>query len=82
MLLPAAAGAQRVAVLPIQPVVEAKDKHAAFIEEKFHRELRAQGATLIVGDEIRRAMAKDFFYNPGKATDVADSWFREQVLRA
>lgn len=32
--------------------------------------------------EIRRAMAKDFFYNPGKATDVADSWFREQVLRA
>jgi iron(II)-dependent oxidoreductase len=57
LLLPAAAGAQRVAVLPIQPVVEAKDKDAAFIEEKFHRELRAQGATLIVGDEIRRAMA-------------------------
>jgi ABC-type multidrug transport system fused ATPase/permease subunit len=30
--------------------------------------------------EIRRAMAKDFFYNPGTATDAAMSWLQEHVL--
>ena len=30
--------------------------------------------------DIRRAMAKDFFYNPGGATDAAMSWLREHVL--
>ncbi len=30
--------------------------------------------------EIRRAMAKDFFYNPGTATDAAMSWLQEHVF--
>jgi len=30
--------------------------------------------------EIRRAMAKDFFYNPGAATDAAMSWLEENVI--
>ena len=31
--------------------------------------------------EIRRAMVKDLFYNPGGATDAAMSWLREHLLR-
>ena len=31
---------------------------------------------------IRRAMAKDLFYNPGKATDAAMAWLGEHVLES
>ena len=30
--------------------------------------------------EIRREMAKDFFYNPGTATDAAMSWLQKHIL--
>ena len=30
--------------------------------------------------EIRRAMVKDLFHNPGCATDAAMSWLRQQLL--
>ncbi len=32
------------------------------------------------GSDVRRAMAKDLFYNPGTATDAAMTWLMEHVL--
>jgi hypothetical protein len=32
------------------------------------------------GSEVRRAMAKDLFYNPGAAADAAVSWMRKTFL--
>ena len=31
--------------------------------------------------DVRRAMAKDFFYNPGTAADSAMSWLQDHVLQ-
>lgn len=31
------------------------------------------------GSAVRRAMARDLFYNPGRATDVAVAWVRERL---
>lgn len=31
------------------------------------------------GSELRRAMARDLFYNPGHATDTAIAWIRERL---
>ncbi|MGH7699861.1 MAG: CDP-glycerol glycerophosphotransferase family protein [Gemmatimonadales bacterium] len=32
------------------------------------------------GSEVRRAMAKDLFFNPGRATEAAVSWLRTHLL--
>lgn len=32
--------------------------------------------------DVRRAMARDFFYNPGRATDAAMDWLQRHVLPA
>jgi sulfatase modifying factor 1 len=57
LMAPTAQAARlKVAVLPLQPHIQAKAKSADWIERKFHRELRAQGATVLKGDVVTRAM--------------------------
>jgi len=55
-LAPSCALAQKLAVLPLQPHIQAKVKDAEFIKGKFYRELRAQGATIVDGDPVIAAM--------------------------
>ena len=31
------------------------------------------------GSALRRAMARDLFYNPGRATDAAEAWMLDQL---
>ena len=45
-----------VAVLPLQPQLQARPEQAAFIEERLHRQLRRKGATIIVGPRVAKAM--------------------------
>jgi len=33
------------------------------------------------GSALRRAMARDLFYNPGRATDAAVTWIRERLMQ-
>ncbi len=50
------AAAQRAAVLPLQPHIQAKVKDAEFIREKFYRELRAHGVEILSGETVSAAM--------------------------
>ncbi|MFT7625879.1 MAG: sulfatase activating formylglycine-generating enzyme, partial [Myxococcota bacterium] len=56
IFLATSASAQKVAVLPLQPHKQAKVKQADWIEGKMLRQLRVQGASLITGDAVVRAM--------------------------
>lgn len=53
---PLSAHAQSVAVLPLQPHIQAKVKQSSWIAGKFRRQLIAKGATLIPSAAVEKAM--------------------------
>ena len=55
-------------------VVEAPDDVESAVDESLREPQKHS--------EVRRAMAKDFFYNPGGATEAAVSWLQEHVFGA
>ena len=58
LLVSSAASAQTIAVLPLQPHIQARADDATFIERKFHRQLRREGVQLIRGDLVQEALLK------------------------
>jgi CDP-glycerol glycerophosphotransferase (TagB/SpsB family) len=54
-------------------VAEPADVPAAVCDELAHPERRA---------EVRQAIARDLFYNPGRATEAATRWLREELVAA
>jgi len=56
LLASTASAGLKVAVLPLQPHIQAKPDNADWIERKMHRELRRQGAAITTGKEVLAAM--------------------------
>ncbi len=57
-LFPTAVSAQKVAVLPLQPHIQAKVKDAALISGKFVRALEAEGVEIVRGSAVEAAMKR------------------------